>query len=55
MSWKYFIGASILGTGLLIKAGAPLVPVVMGIAMAALFNWRRERRAAAKRRAHRFT
>jgi hypothetical protein len=45
MSWRLFIGAAILATGLLIKVGAPLVPVVMGIAMAALFNWRRERRA----------
>jgi Flp pilus assembly protein TadB len=49
MSWKFFIGATILATGLLIKVGAPLVPVVMGIAMAALFNWWRERRATAKR------
>jgi hypothetical protein len=49
MNWKYFTGASILATGLLIKVGAPLVPIVLGIAMAALFNWRRERRASAKR------
>jgi hypothetical protein len=49
MSWRLFIGASILATGLLIKVGAPLVPVVMGIAMAAFFNWRRERRANAGR------
>ena len=49
MNWKYFIGASILATGLLIKVGAPPVAVVMGIAMAAFFNWRRERRAAVKR------
>src|SRR5438445_1264142 len=35
MSGKFFMGATILATGLLIKAGAPLVPVVMGIAMAA--------------------
>jgi hypothetical protein len=49
MSWKFFIGASILATGLLIKVGAPLVPVVMGVAMAAGFNWLRERRATAKR------
>jgi hypothetical protein len=49
MSWKFFIGASILAAGLLIKVGAPIAPVVMGIAMAAFFNWRRERRATVKR------
>jgi hypothetical protein len=49
MNWKYFIGASILATGLLIKAGAPLVAIAMGIAMAAFLNWRRERRVSAKR------
>jgi hypothetical protein len=49
MSWKYFFGASILAAGLLVKFGAPLVPVALGIAMAAFVNWRRERRADAKR------
>jgi hypothetical protein len=49
MSWKYFIGASILATGLLLKAGAPLVPIVLGIAMAAFFNWRRDHRLTTKR------
>jgi len=41
MNWKFFVGASILATGLLIKVGAPLVPLAIGIAMAALVNWRR--------------
>jgi hypothetical protein len=49
MNWKYFIGASILAAGLLIKVGAPLFAVAMGIAMAAFLNWRRERRASEKR------
>ena len=49
MSWKLFVGASILSAGLLLKVGAPLVPVVMGIAMAAFFNHRRQRGATAKR------
>ena len=49
MNWKYFIGASILAAGLLIKVGAPLISIVMGIAAAAFFNWRRERRASVKR------
>ena len=43
MKWKYFIGASILTAGLLVKAGAPLVAVVIGIAGAAFLNWRRYR------------
>jgi hypothetical protein len=41
MNWRLFIGASILATGLLIKVGAPPIPVAIGIAMAALVNWRR--------------
>jgi len=31
MSWKYFMGASILATGLLVKVGAPLVSLALGI------------------------
>ena len=49
MSWKLFVGASILSVGLLIKVGAPLVPCALGIAMAALFNLWRQRGATAKR------
>jgi hypothetical protein len=43
MTWKFFIGACILATGLLIKAGAPVMPVAMGIAVAAFVNWRKQR------------
>jgi hypothetical protein len=50
MSWKFFIGSSILVTALLIKAGAPLVPVAVGVAVAAFFNWWRERRRARVKR-----
>jgi hypothetical protein len=49
MSWKLFVGATIVSAGLLIKVGAPLVPVLLGIAMAAFFNHRRQRGAIAKR------
>jgi hypothetical protein len=49
MNWKFFTGATILAVGLLIKIGAPLVPVVIGVAMAGMFNWRRERRVTVKR------
>jgi hypothetical protein len=43
MRWKFFIGACILSVGLLFKAGAPLVPVILGIAGAAFFNWKKLR------------
>jgi hypothetical protein len=46
MNWKYFVGSCILATGLLLKAGAPLVPIALGIAAAAFFNWRKHQRAA---------
>jgi hypothetical protein len=38
--WKYFVGASILAVGLLLKAGAPLVPLAGGLAVAALLTWK---------------
>ena len=38
--WKYFVGASILAIGLLLKAGAPLVPLAGGLAVAALLTWK---------------
>jgi hypothetical protein len=43
MNWKYFVGSSILVAGLLIKFGAPVVAVALGIAGAAFFNWKRQR------------
>ena len=41
--WKYFIGASILAAGLVLKAGAPLVPIVLGLAAAAFLTWKKSR------------
>ena len=43
MNWKYFIGSSILVAGLLIKFGAPIAAVALGIAGAAFINWKRQR------------
>jgi hypothetical protein len=43
MNWKFFVGASILSVGLLLKAGAPLFPLVLGIGLAALVNWKAPR------------
>ena len=42
--WKYFIGASILAAGLVLKAGAPLVPILLGLAVAAFLTWRQSQR-----------
>jgi hypothetical protein len=44
MKWKYFLGACILSVGLLFKAGAPIVPILLGIAGAAFINWRKQPR-----------
>jgi hypothetical protein len=44
MNWKYFIGGSILAVGLLIKAGAPLVPVAAGVLAVGIWNWRAQQR-----------
>ena len=38
--WQYFVGSCILAAGLLIKAGAPLIPVLLGMAVAAYMTWR---------------
>ena len=42
--WKYFLGASILAVGLLLKAGAPLFPLVLGLAAAAFLTWKKSSR-----------
>ena len=41
MKWKFFLGACILSVGLVLKAGAPLVPVALGVAGAAFINWKK--------------
>jgi hypothetical protein len=43
---KYFLGASILAAGLMVKAGAPLVPVAVGLAVAALLTWKLSARSS---------
>jgi len=40
--WKFFGGACILAAGLALKAGAPLVPVVIGLALAGFVTWKGE-------------
>ena len=43
LTWRYFGGASILAAGLLVKFGAPLPAVLLGIASAAGLNWWKHR------------
>jgi hypothetical protein len=44
LSWRYFGGAAILAAGLLIKAGAPVPAVLLGIAGAAAASWWTQRK-----------
>jgi hypothetical protein len=38
MTWRLFVGASIISAGVLLKVGAPVVSVAVGIALAAWLN-----------------
>jgi hypothetical protein len=44
MNWKFFIGASILVGGLMLKV-APVWAVAAGLLLAGLVNWGRHRRS----------
>jgi hypothetical protein len=44
MKWKFFIGSCILAAGLLLKIGAPVVPIAAGMAIAGLITWKMQRR-----------
>ena len=39
--WKFFVGAAILAAGLLLKAGAPVFAVVLGLALAGFLTWKK--------------
>jgi hypothetical protein len=39
LNWTRFVTACILAGALLLKAGVPLVTVVLGLGAAALVNW----------------
>jgi hypothetical protein len=43
MTWKFFVGASILSVGLLLKIGVPLVPLALGVGLAAVMTWKAQR------------
>jgi 4-hydroxybenzoate polyprenyltransferase len=40
MKWTFFTGAAVITAYLLLSHGAPWIAVLVGIAFAALFNWR---------------
>lgn len=42
---RFFAGATILGAGLALKFGGPLIPVILGVVGVALVNWWSGRRA----------
>jgi hypothetical protein len=48
-SWRYFFGAAILGGGLLLKAGVPIVPLAFGLALAAFVTWKKSRSSSTLR------
>jgi hypothetical protein len=39
MNWRYFVGACVLAGGVLLKAGAPVPAILIGMAGAAGINW----------------
>lgn len=49
LSWRFFGGAAILAAGLLMKFGAPLAAVLLGIAGAAAANWWMQRKSQIRR------
>jgi hypothetical protein len=49
VNWRLFIGASILVVALLLKTGAPLFAIVLGVGLAALLSWLTRRPSAKSR------
>jgi hypothetical protein len=43
LKWKFFVGACILAVGLLLKAGAPLFPIALGLVLAGVVTWKFDR------------
>jgi hypothetical protein len=38
MKWRYFAGAAVLAVAFLLTRGVPVIPVLLGIAIAALVS-----------------
>jgi hypothetical protein len=43
MKWRYFLAAVLLASVVLLSAGAPIIPVVLGIGLAFVYNLRKQR------------
>ncbi len=50
LKWSFFFGAVVMAVYMLLSRGVPLVPVLAGCALAALFTWRNVTRRAAQGR-----
>jgi hypothetical protein len=48
--WQYFLAAVFFGSYLLISRGVPLLPVLVGCAIAGLITWRKLARQTAHTR-----
>ena len=44
MSWKFFLGASIIVAAALFKAGVPIIPIAAGLVTAGIVTWKLQRR-----------
>jgi hypothetical protein len=49
LKWSFYFGAAMMAAYLLISRGVPIVPVLAGCGLAALFTWRKMSRQAAQR------
>lgn len=43
VKWNWFMSASILAAGLLVKLGAPIESAMAGVAVAAFLSWKARR------------
>jgi hypothetical protein len=48
--WSLFVAAAFFASYLLVSRGVPIIPVVVGIAAAALFTWRKQSHAVRRNR-----
>ena len=50
MKWSFFLGACVLVSMLLLAYGAPIPAIAAGIGLAALLNWKKQRKDTPKGR-----
>jgi hypothetical protein len=50
LKWSFFFGAAVMAAYMLISRGIPVLPVLVGCALAALITWRNVSRRAAQDR-----